>query len=96
MVIHQVAVYGVCIMNRKQIYLEPEQEQKLKRIAEREETTVSAVIRDALDRYLATELTPDVPPEKHPLWALVGIIDDDDAPTNGSVDYKVELYGPKT
>jgi hypothetical protein len=88
-------MYVVYIMNRKQIYVTPDQETKLKELAEREETTVSALIRDALDKFLLEQLTPDIPIEEHPIWSIVGIIDDDKAPIDGSANYKRDLYGRK-
>jgi hypothetical protein len=86
-------VYGVYTMDRKQIYIAEEQEVRLKQIAEREHTTVSALIRDAVNVYLETRGAPDVAMEEHPLWSIVGLIDDDGAPTDGSMNYKRELYG---
>jgi hypothetical protein len=80
-------------MERKQIYLDAGQEEALKQLAERERTSVSALIRSAVDEYLEEHLTPEVAPEDHPLWSIIGIIDDEDAPTDGSSTYKRDLYG---
>ncbi len=40
-------------MERTQIYLTPEQQKAIEAIAERREQTKSAVIREAIDRYIA-------------------------------------------
>lgn len=46
-------MYVMYIMRRTQIYLDEEQEQRLARRAKAEGTTKSAVIRRAVDTYLA-------------------------------------------
>lgn len=45
-------------MNRTQIYLSEEQQRELSRIARTRNTTASALIRDAIDAYLAAQLSP--------------------------------------
>jgi hypothetical protein len=72
----------------KAIYLATGQEERLKQIAQREHTTVSALIRDAVDIYLDEKGVPDVTTEEHPLWGIIGMIRDEDAPTDGLVSYK--------
>ncbi len=79
-------------MNRKQIYIEPRQEEKLQDLAKRKSTTVSALIRRAIDEYLREQRTPDIPIEEHPIWSIVGIVDGPGAPTDGSSTYKRDLY----
>jgi predicted transcriptional regulator len=51
---------NVClyIMNRTQIYLSESQHKALGALAKARSTTASALIRDAIDGYLATQLTP--------------------------------------
>jgi hypothetical protein len=80
-----------CLMERKQIYIAREQERGLQAIAARENTSVSAIIREAIDAYLEENLTPDIPIEEHPIWQIVGIGKSD--LTEGSVSYKRDLYG---
>lgn len=46
------------IVNRTQIYLNEHQHDALARLAHAQNTTSSALIRDAIDAYLASQLTP--------------------------------------
>jgi len=32
-------------------------------------------------------------PEDHPLWGIIGIVDDPDAPTDGSINHDHYIYG---
>ena len=87
-------VYGVYTMKRKQIYIAPEQEEQLQRLAESRHVAVSSLIREAVAEYLVEQETPRPErPEDHPLWGIVGIIDDPDAPTDGSINHDAVLYG---
>ncbi len=83
-------------MERKQIYMDAEQEAQLKYIAREEHTSVSALIREAVAVYLVERLTPDVSsPEEHPLWGIVGIADGDDMPADGSTAHDTHLASRK-
>jgi hypothetical protein len=54
----------------------------------------SHVIREALAVYLVEQETPTLErPEDNPLWGLVGLIDDPEAPTDASVNLDHYLYG---
>jgi len=88
-------VYGVYIMKRKQIYMAAEQEAQLKQLAYRLKVPVSHLIREAVAEYLVDRSAPPVieRPEDHPLWGIIGIVDDPDAPTDGSINLKHYLYG---
>jgi len=55
---------------RFQIYLEPDQYRKIKSIAQSENLTMAAVIREALDSYL---LKPEHLSSNDPLWSIIGI-----------------------
>lgn len=46
-------------MVRKQVYLQPQQETKLKELAERQHTTEAELIREAVDAYLNTPSIPN-------------------------------------
>ena len=46
-------------MIRKQVYIEPKQQQKLRRVASRRRCTEAAVIREAIDQLPETEATPE-------------------------------------
>jgi hypothetical protein len=82
-------------MKRKQIYIDPEQEAQLKQLSYRLKVPVSHLIREAVTEYLVDRSAPPVieRPEDHPLWGIVGILDDPDAPTDGSINHDYYLYG---
>jgi hypothetical protein len=82
-------------MERKQIYLDAGQEEALKQLAERERTSVSALIRSAVDEYLEEHLTPEVAPEDHPIWSIIGIAGGPDMPTDGAENHDRALYDRK-
>ena len=56
---------------RFQIYLEPEQHQKIRDISDAKEITMAAVIREALDQYLHKADLPLLV-EDDPIWSIVG------------------------
>jgi hypothetical protein len=81
-------------MKRKQIYIAPEQEERLQRLAQERRVPVSALIREAVAEYLVEQETPNFErPEDNPLWGIVGIVDDPDAPTDASTNLDHYLYG---
>ena len=57
-------------MIRKQIYLEEETEEHLKRIAKRRGTSEASVIRDVLKSYLSNQESLEHP---NPLYELIGL-----------------------
>jgi hypothetical protein len=86
------------MMKRRQIYLDQEQTRELDRLAKRDRTTVSQVIRQAIDAYVAKD---DPPPleriEDHPMWRFVGSLDDShgDKVTHGSTSVD-DIYKGRT
>jgi hypothetical protein len=81
-------------MKRKQIYIAPEQEARLQRLAESRHVPVSLLIREAVAEYLVERETPHFErSEDNPLWGIVGLVDDPDAPTDGSLNVDHYLYG---
>lgn len=87
-------VYGVYTMERHQIYLDREQRRELARLAEQEGASVSHVIREAVAAYIATKKRrPEADSEENPLLALIGMIDDPDAPMDGAVNHDKYIYG---
>lgn len=87
-------VYGVYTMKRKQIYVDPEQEKRLQELAYSRKLPVSQLIREAIAEYLVERETPALErPEDHPLWGIVGIFDDPDAPSDGAINHDYYLYG---
>jgi hypothetical protein len=81
-------------MKRKQIYIAPGQEEELQELAEHRKVPVSHLIREAIAQYLVDQQPPKLErAEDHPLWGIVGLVNDPNAPTDGSVNYKRDLYG---
>lgn len=92
-------------MKRKQIYIDPEQEQQVKHLAARSGSSEAQVIRDAVARYLADELgrgtgagdrsrerPAQVEVSTNPLLDLIGIAEGD-LPASGSTGHDAVLYG---
>lgn len=90
-------VYGSYTMEGKQVYLEPGQEYELKRLAKRRGISVSSLIREAVDQYLAAhEPRASEQAEDYPLWKIIGIAGKEAGPplqADGSVNHDRDLYG---
>jgi len=87
-------MYDVYIMKRKQVYIEDEQEQGLKRLAKERGCSEAALIREAVGRLLTDRELPALNSmEEHPLWGIIGLVDDPDAPIDGSLNHDHYLYG---
>ena len=87
-------MYGVYTMKRKQIYIAPEQEEQLQRLAEHRKVNVSSLIREAVAVYLVDQDTPELGrAEDHPLWGILGIADSPGLPEDGSLNHDAALYG---
>ncbi len=82
-------------MERTQIYLGTKQKEQLEQLAERDQTTVSALVRAAIDSFLVENLTPDLRPEDHPVWSIVGIVTGEDIPEDGAEEHDRYIYGDK-
>lgn len=81
-------------MKRKQIYIEEGQEVRLKELAADRGVSEAVLVREALDAYLqANEFKGFERMEDSPLWGIVGLIDDPDAPTDGSINHDHYIYG---
>jgi hypothetical protein len=81
-------------MKRKQIYIAPEQEERLQRLAESRSVPVSLLIREAVAEYLHEHERPHFKrPEDNPLWGIVGLVDDPDFPADASMNIDHYLYG---
>ena len=87
-------MYGVYTMKRKQIYIAKEQEDALKELAFKQGVSESHLIREAVAAYIADQQEVTVGrPEDHPLWQLVGVLDDAEAPADGALNHDHYLYG---
>lgn len=76
---------------RTQIYLTEAQHRAATRLARARGTTLAAVVREALDRYLTSEDREQVSWEGDPALALVGRVDmqplpEDDVEANEAID----------
>ncbi len=81
-------------MKRKQVYLEEEQDRAIKRIAQQRGVSGALILREALTEYLAGHEPPEVErPEDHPLWGIIGMIDDAEGPTDMSINHDHYIYG---
>lgn len=89
-----LVVYAVYTMKRKQIYLREDQERRLRQLAERRRTSEAALLREALDVFLAESGIPFVEKmEDHPLWGIVGLAGHSGGPTDGSINHDHYIYG---
>ena len=62
------------MMKRKQIYIEKEQDERLKRAAAERKVSEAEIIREAIDRYLGKKSPPALKSmEDHPLWKIIGV-----------------------
>jgi hypothetical protein len=81
-------------MKRKQIYLEDAQDIALKRLAANRGQSEAALIREALQVFLAEEDAGGYDRmEDSPLWGLVGLLADSKAPEDSSLNHDHYIYG---
>ena len=73
-------------MKRTQIYLTEEQRQNLEELASAQDTTMSHVIREAIDEYVTLHLV-----DTDPLLEIVGL--GESGSSDGSVHHDQEIYG---
>lgn len=76
-------------MRRKQLYLDEPTERALKRVAALSGRSEAAVVREALQRYVAELPATD----EDPLERLVGLVDDPDGPDDVAAQHDHYLYG---
>ena len=85
---------GAAVLIRKQIHLDEAQDEAIRLLAGERGITQSVVFREALSMYIAD--SPWKMPrrtEDGPLWDIVGLRSDVDAPTDGSVNDDERPYG---
>lgn len=79
-------------MERKQIYLDPGSDKRLKKLAKQKGVSEASLIREAVDTYLAkAEEQPGETAAKDPLLLLVGIYRGD-LPPDAAADHDRYLY----
>ena len=79
------------MLKRKQVYLEPGQERRLKRLAGRTGSSDAEHIRRALDEYLARE-EPEEGGED-PILDLIGMCDEPEGLRDAAQNHDRYLYG---
>ena len=82
------------MLKRKQVYLEPEQERRLRRLARRTGSSDAEHIRRALDEYLSRE-EPEAGGED-PILDLIGICDRPEGPRDVAQNHDRYLYGRRS
>ncbi len=76
-------------MYRKQIYLDKKMEQLVKELAILKKTSLSGIIREAINQYLS-EIKLEREQKKNPLYELVGLCED--GRVDASVKHDYYLY----
>ncbi|WP_106496306.1 CopG family transcriptional regulator [Lentibacillus sp. Marseille-P4043] len=71
---------------RKQVYLEPEQNKRVKQLSALNGKTEAEIIREAIDNYLVNNRAN----QKDPLFELVGLVKN--GAKNGSVEHDQDIY----
>jgi hypothetical protein len=80
-------------LKRKQIYLDEESDQALKRLAIETKISESEHIRRAVAKYIAKKKT--VIADKDPIREIIGLCDNPNGPSDASVNHDHYLYGKK-
>ncbi|HET8620806.1 MAG TPA: CopG family transcriptional regulator [Acidimicrobiales bacterium] len=78
-------------MRRKQLYIDEELDDALKRVAAETGRSEADHVREALRLYLPAAVPPIVGDD--PLLAFVGVIEDDDAPSDLASELDHYAYG---
>ena len=84
-------IHRVKPMVRKQVYLTPAQNQRLRRAAAKQRRSEAEIIREAIDRQLGGETLTRAEIEKDPLWGIIAIAHSGDPDFSKNVDHY--LYG---
>ncbi|MFH1147225.1 MAG: ribbon-helix-helix protein, CopG family [Pseudomonadota bacterium] len=79
-------------LRRKQIYLDEESDQALKRLAVSTKTSEAEHIRRAIKSYITKQKVNKLT-EADPLEELVGICDNPEGPRDASIHHDKYLYG---
>jgi hypothetical protein len=80
-------------LKRKQIYVDPESDRKIKRLARATGLPESEHIRRAIASYVAQ--IPDSDETTHPLARMIGICDRATGPKDAAIDHDKYLYGKR-
>ena len=77
-------------MIRKQLYIDDDQEQQLKALAQQTGRSEADHVRQALKAYLSRAMPK---PVRDPWLSLLGLVEDADGPTDVAVEHDHYLYG---
>ena len=80
-------------LKRKQIYVDPESDRKIKKLAQATGLPESEHIRRAIASYVSE--IPDSDASGHPLLRMIGICDSPAGPKDAAVRHDKYLYGKK-
>jgi hypothetical protein len=80
-------------LKRKQIYVDPESDRKIKSLARATGLPEAEHIRRAIASYVAQ--IPDSEDPAHPLARMIGICDTPTGPRDAAVQHDTYLYGKK-
>jgi hypothetical protein len=81
------------VLKRKQIYVDPESDRKIKKLARATGLTEAEHIRRAIASYIAQ--IPDSDDATHPLARMIGICDSPIGPKDAAIQHDKYLYGKK-
>ena len=81
------------VMKRKQIYLDIEQDKRLKRLAGKVGKSEAALVREALEVYMTREQSIAKPLGNDPLLELIGLCQNPEGPKDASFNHDLYLYG---
>ncbi len=80
-------------MKRKQIYMDPGSERRIRALARETRLSEAEHIRRAVAAYAAQR--PEPARRRHPLLEMIGLCDDRTGRTDGATHHDVYLYGRK-
>lgn len=80
-------------MIRKQLYIDEDLERGLKRLSRRTGRPEADHVREALRTYLASERAEDTQETRDPLLDLVGMVKEQQGPTDVAEEHDHYLYG---
>jgi hypothetical protein len=78
-------------LKRKQIYLDSESEQRIRKLARATGLSEAEHIRRAIASYVAA--IPETKSGQHPLVSMIGICDNKSGPSDAAVHHDKYLYG---
>ena len=78
---------------RKQIYVDPESDRKIKKLARATGLPEAEHIRRAIASYISQ--LPDSDDSTHPLIRMIGICDNPAGPKDAAIQHDKHLYGKK-